>query len=57
MNPKELRTFTFRVRVAPSDREKLRELALLDGIDPSSVVRMLVSRAHAERVASKSHNK
>jgi hypothetical protein len=51
MNPQELRTTNLHIRVAPSDKAKLRELAHLDGIDPSSVVRQLVSRAHAERVA------
>lgn len=51
MNSGELRTTNIHIRVAPSDKAKLRELARLDGIDPSSVVRQLVSRAHAERVA------
>ncbi len=41
------------VRMSAQERGMLNELAELDGIYPSDVIRLLIRKAHAERAGAK----
>lgn len=45
-----MRSVRLDLRVTPQEREQLAELAQLEGVSMSDVVRMLFKRAHADRV-------
>lgn len=47
----------FAVRLTPKERAMIRELAKVDGISDSDVVRMLVRREHASRFAERPKRK
>jgi hypothetical protein len=47
-----LKTDRFMIRMDPDERRMLTELSELDGVSEATIVRQLIRRAHAERMAA-----